>query len=100
MRSRRRIAFLKAWDRAKCVDDYSRDLRLTKWGSAAGLHSSNPKPLMSAMVIATIGLCPHHVHFTPESGHCRVLSQCPLCAKSGLMHRSKNLPIRCIGVNK
>src|SRR5262249_47843096 len=29
--------------------DYSRDLRLTKWGSGVSLHSSNLKPLMSAL---------------------------------------------------
>jgi hypothetical protein len=49
MKSRRRIAFLKAWDHANCIDDYSRDLRLTKWGSGLGLHGSNPEPLMSAL---------------------------------------------------
>jgi hypothetical protein len=32
MKSRRRIAFLKAWDHANCIDDYSRDLGLAKWG--------------------------------------------------------------------
>jgi hypothetical protein len=35
-KSRRRIAFLKAWDHAKCIDDYSRDLGLAKWGSGSG----------------------------------------------------------------
>ena len=29
------------------------------------------------------------VRFTPESGHRSRLSECLLCAKSGLMHRSK-----------
>ena len=29
--------------------DYIRDLRLAKWGSGVGLHSSNPKPPMSAL---------------------------------------------------
>jgi hypothetical protein len=33
MKSRRRIAFLKAWDYANRIGDYSRDLRLAKWGS-------------------------------------------------------------------
>jgi hypothetical protein len=30
-----------------------------------------------------------HVRFTPESGHQFVSFACPLCANSGLMHRSK-----------
>jgi hypothetical protein len=29
------------------------------------------------------------VRFTPNSGHWNSVSKCPLCAKSGLMHRSK-----------
>jgi hypothetical protein len=29
------------------------------------------------------------VRFTPESGHVQCNSVCPLCANSGLMHRSK-----------
>jgi len=49
MKSRRRIAFLKAWDHANCIDDYSRDLPLAKWGSGVSLQSSNLKPLMSAL---------------------------------------------------
>jgi hypothetical protein len=48
MKSRRRIAFLKAQDHAS-VDDYSRDLRLAKWGSGVSLRGSNPKSLMSAL---------------------------------------------------
>jgi tripartite-type tricarboxylate transporter receptor subunit TctC len=35
MKSRRRIAFLKAWDHANSIDDYSRDLRPTKWGQGS-----------------------------------------------------------------
>jgi hypothetical protein len=31
------------------LTNYIRDLRLTKWGSGVSLHSSNPKPLMSAL---------------------------------------------------
>jgi hypothetical protein len=31
------------------------------------------------------------VRFTPKSGHCRATVGCPLCARSGLMHRSKIL---------
>jgi hypothetical protein len=49
MKSRRRIAFLKAWDHAKCSDDYIRDLRAAKWGSAATLHGSNFALPMSAL---------------------------------------------------
>ena len=30
-----------------------------------------------------------HVRFTPNNGHSRVRSDCPLSATSGLMHRSK-----------
>jgi hypothetical protein len=33
MKSRRRIAFPKAEDHANYIHDYSRDLRLAKWGS-------------------------------------------------------------------
>jgi len=49
MKSRRRIAFLKAWDHANCIDDYSRDLPLAKWGSGVSLQSSNLKPPTSAL---------------------------------------------------
>jgi hypothetical protein len=49
MKSRRRIAFLKASDHANCIDDYSRDLRLAKWVSEVSLHGSNFEPLMSAL---------------------------------------------------
>jgi len=31
-----------------------------------------------------------NVRFTPESGHWLSASECPLCAKSGLMQCSKN----------
>jgi hypothetical protein len=37
---------------------------------------------------ADIGLAVVDVRFTPKSGHCRTTLGCPLCAKSGLMHRS------------
>src|SRR5262245_21738085 len=52
MKSRRRIAFLKAQD---CADfrvqqaDYSRDLRPVKWVSESGLRGINPEPVMSAL---------------------------------------------------
>jgi hypothetical protein len=49
MKSRRRIAFLKAWDHANRFNNYSRDLRVAKWGSGVSLHGSNPGPLMSAL---------------------------------------------------
>jgi hypothetical protein len=49
MKSRRRIAFLKAWDHADWMDDYSRDLRLTKWGSEVSVHGSNAQLHMSAL---------------------------------------------------
>ena len=38
---------------------------------------------------ADICIAKRHVRFTPESRHVRRNSQCPLCANSGLMHRSK-----------
>jgi hypothetical protein len=31
---------------------------------------------------------PPNVRFTPKSGHWNSFSKCPLCAKSGHMHRS------------
>jgi hypothetical protein len=49
MKSRRRIAFLKAQDHANCIDYYSRDLRPAKWDSGINLHGSNPALLMSAL---------------------------------------------------
>jgi len=49
MKSRRRIACPEAQDHANCIDDYSRDLQLAKWGSEVSLRGSNPEPLMSAL---------------------------------------------------
>jgi hypothetical protein len=43
---------------------------------------------------ADIALGPRHVRFTPKSGHQLSAFRCPLCAKSGLMHRSKPFVIR------
>ena len=43
--------------------------------------------------IADIGRLPIDVRFTPKSGHWNSVVECPLCAKSGLMHRSKERPI-------
>jgi hypothetical protein len=42
MKSRRRIAFLKAWDHANCIDDYSRDLRPAEWAPTVILRGNNP----------------------------------------------------------
>jgi hypothetical protein len=49
MSSRRRIAFPKAQTGATWLCNYSRDLRLAKWGLGVSLHSSNPEALMSAL---------------------------------------------------
>src|SRR6516165_2917607 len=38
---------------------------------------------------ADIGVRPRDVRFTLKSGHRNSVVECPLCAKSGLMHRSK-----------
>jgi hypothetical protein len=71
MKSRRRIAFLKAQDHANRISDYSRDLRPAEWGSVISLHSGNPEPLMSALgqKQTLVGACPDHVGFTPKGGH-------------------------------
>ena len=39
--------------------------------------------------LADICSAKRHVRFTPNSGHVQCNSVCPLCANSGLMHRSK-----------
>jgi hypothetical protein len=41
MKSRRRIAFLKAQDYANGSGDYSRDLRPAKWGPTVILRGNN-----------------------------------------------------------
>ena len=70
MKSRRRIAFLKAQDHANNVPDYSRDLRPAKWGSGVSLHGNNPEPPMSPLwAKAVIQPCLSDVRFTPNSGH-------------------------------
>src|SRR5262249_22026173 len=67
---------------AHCID-YSRDLRLTKWGSGVSLHSNNPNPPMSALgqkqtlryvrrmsalpPKADIGTQPRNVRFVPKA---------------------------------
>jgi hypothetical protein len=38
---------------------------------------------------ADMGLSLIDVRFTPKSGHCSTPVECPLCANSGLMPRSK-----------
>jgi hypothetical protein len=38
---------------------------------------------------ADIATIKRDVRFTPNSGHWNSAARCPLCAKSGLMHRSK-----------
>ena len=40
---------------------------------------------------ADIVACPMNVRFTPRSGRRNSVVECPLCAKSGLMHCSKTL---------
>ena len=47
----RRIAFLKAQDHANCGDDYSRDLRLAKWGSEVSLHRDFIKGVAGSVVV-------------------------------------------------
>ena len=37
-----------------------------------------------------------YVRFTPKSGHRSTRRQCPLCAKSGLMHRSKQALVKSL----
>jgi hypothetical protein len=49
MKSRRRIAFLKAQDHANSVADYSKVLRPAEWGSRLLVQSKNPKSHMSAL---------------------------------------------------
>ena len=39
---------------------------------------------------ADIVRCQADVCFTPNSGHWNSVAKCPLCAKSGLLHRSEN----------
>jgi hypothetical protein len=51
-----------------------------------------PETLREPQIEILLGRC--DVRFTPKSGHCRAAVQCLLCAKSGLVHCSKMLPIR------
>ena len=52
------------------------------------LYSSNLTPLNVARVAGTDIL--RYVRFTLKSGHWNSVVECPLCAKSGLMHCSKS----------
>jgi hypothetical protein len=87
MKSRRRIAFLKAWDHANCIDDYSKELRLAKWGAGVSLHGSNPVPLMSA-------LCQKRT-----SVHVRVMSALPPNADMVLQRVPSNSAAMARGQN-
>jgi len=49
MKSRRRIAFLKAQDCADLRCNYSRDLRQAEWGPIVILRGNNPQDAMSAL---------------------------------------------------
>jgi hypothetical protein len=49
---------------ANSIDDYSRDLRLAKWGSRVSLHSTNPEPPTFALWV--------------KSRHRSASAQCPL----------------------
>jgi len=74
--------------------DYSRDLRLAKWGSGVELQGSNSKPAHVRFGSkADIGARPIDVRFTPESGHWNSAAKCPLCAKSrhSLVRRNTSL---------
>jgi hypothetical protein len=51
---------------ANCIDDYSRDLRLTKWGSGA---------------VCTAGILSRSCPLWVISGHCRRTSECPLYSR-------------------
>jgi hypothetical protein len=51
------------------IIDYIRDLRPAEWGSGVDLHGTNLGPAMSLSVKADIGVRPHNVRFTPNSGH-------------------------------
>jgi len=70
MKLRRRIAFLKAYGHDNCIDDYSRDLRLTKRGSGVSVQGSNLKSLMSALGQKQTSQSDRlNFRFTPESKH-------------------------------
>jgi hypothetical protein len=81
MKSRRRIAFLKAWDRASRIHDYSRDLRLAKWGlgyqfaqqqfEAADVRNGSLADMAGGKI---------RVRFASDSGHQDGRDRCPLSA--------------------
>src|SRR5262249_13090824 len=69
--------------------DYSRDLPPTEWGSDrhfAWQQSSGSDARFGSL--ADIASGPSHVRFTSKSRHQLSRLGCPLCANSGLMHRS------------
>jgi hypothetical protein len=78
---------------AKCV----LDLLLARSGASdvstpasrrpAGRNASTSALLPLAVMVA----CPINVRFTPKSGHRSWRWECPLCAKSGLMHCSNSM---------
>ncbi len=50
----------------------------------------------SGQCVACIGTCQSNVRFTPESGHVRCTSLCPLCANSGHSSRCAYMRIRSV----
>jgi hypothetical protein len=83
MKSRRRIAFPKAQDHAKCIDDYSRDLQSVEWGvSCHFAHQQLARAHVSSGSKADISECPRNVRYSPESGHPSARSRCQLWAIS------------------
>src|SRR6516164_10621165 len=55
----------------------------------------------AASSLSTFSEILRNVRFTPKSGHYRSANECPLCAKSRLMHRSKiSLFDHLVGVGK
>jgi hypothetical protein len=61
MKSRRRIAFLKASDHANRISDYSRDLRQAKWDS---------EPMSALPPKADITAAQTNVRFVPKADIC------------------------------
>jgi hypothetical protein len=76
------------------------------------IHPSPPHRQLEARleVVNPIGQCPlwvisRHsssadVRYSPKSGHWSFRCECPLCAKSTLMHRSKNVAIPSAQLNE
>jgi len=59
---------------------------LTNQGRASPRQMSALPPIATAKADSRKRSCPHY----PESGRVRRKPSCLLCARSGLMHRSKN----------